>query len=179
MKTLSYTCIALAAIALTFSSCSKKSSNNPTPNGTVTSSMKLKLNGTDLNFNDCEEIEADVNNQKQTTITGYIITDGKPGDVNFGLNITHDPATLKAGQTYLAQSSYGQDDVSSFFYWKTSSDYYTSQPTVPAGNITITGVTATTISGTFSGKLFAPNDFQGMVLYYTITNGTFTAKINK
>ena len=170
--------MAVIVTSIAFSSCKKSSTPSPAT-GPVVSSMKLTLNGNDLNFNDCEEIEVDVNGQKQSTFTGYVITNGKPSDLNFGLNITHDPATLKAGQTYPAQSSYGQDDVASFFYWKNSTDYYTSQPTVPEGNIAITEVTSTTISGMFSGKLFAPGDFQGMILYYTITNGSFTAKINK
>jgi hypothetical protein len=141
--------------------------------------MKLTLNGNDLNFNDCEEIEVDVNGQKQSTFTGYVVTNGTHSDVNFGLNIVHDPATLKAGQTYLTATAYGDPDGAGFFYWPNNTDYYTSQPAYPDGSITITGVTATTISGTFSGKLFAPGDFSGISALYTITNGTFTAKINK
>jgi len=141
--------------------------------------MKLTLNGNDLNFNDCEELEADVNDQKQTAITGYVIANGKPTDVNFGLNIVHDPATLQAGQTYPAVSSFGQTDCASFFYWPNSTDMYVNQRNNPQGVITITAVTPTTISGTFSCKLFAGVDIDGINVLYTITNGSFTAKINK
>jgi hypothetical protein len=141
--------------------------------------MKLTLNGNDLNFNDCEEIEVDVNDQKQTTFTGYVVTNGSHSDVNFGLNIVHDPATLKAGQTYQTATTFGAADGSLLFYWPNGTDYYTSQPAYPTGSITITEVTSTTISGTFSGKLFAPADHSAITALYTVTNGTFTAKINK
>lgn len=177
MKTLSHLCIALAAIALTFSSCKKSAA--PTPNGSTSSSMKLTANGTDLSFNDCEEILAEVNGSIQTTITGYMVTNGKPGDVNFEVDIDHDPTTLKVGQTYQAASSYAQPDAVNFFYWTNATDSFTNQPANPQGSVTITALTSTTISGTFSGKLFAANDFTGTTVVYTITNGSFTAKINK
>jgi len=179
MKTLSYACISLVAIALTFSSCSKKSSSNPTPSGTV-SSMKLTVNGTDLNFNDCEETEFDTNNGfKNTVITGYMVTNGKPGDVKFVVYIVHDPATLKAGQTYVIEPSNVVTDNVIFFYWINSTDQFSSQSGNPHGSVTITAATSTTISGTFSGKLFDPGDLGGINPLYTITNGSFTAKVIK
>ena len=176
MKTLSYACIALAAITLTFSSC-KKNADNPTLNNTVASSMKLTVNGSDLNFNDCEETEFDTNNGfKNTVITGYMVTNGKPGDVKFVVYIVHDPATLKAGQTYaIAPSNVVTDNVL-FFYWINSTDQFSSQSAHPQGSVAITEVTSTTISGTFSGKLF---DLGGISTLYTITNGSFKAKVNK
>jgi len=179
MKTLSPVCIALAAIALTFSSCSKKSSDNPKPNGTVTSSMKLTANGTDLSFNDCEEMLIEVNDVKQTTITGYMVTNGKPSDVTFQVDLIHDPATLKAGQTYQVIPGFAQPDAAIFYYFPNSTDIFSSQPGNPQGSVTITDVTSTTISGTFSVKLFASNDLSGTSVIYTITNGSFTARIIK
>ncbi len=178
MKTLSHSCIALAAIALIFSSC-KKSSNNPTPNPTVVSSMKLTANGTDINFNDCEEIEVDVNGQAQTAFTGYQVANGKHSDVSFGLNVVHAPATLKAGQIYPMSSSIGQTNVASMFYSANSTDNYLTDLSDPQGNVTITAVTPTTISGTFSGKVYVFNNPTATTLAYTVTNGTFIAKINK
>jgi hypothetical protein len=178
MKTLSHLCIALAAIALTFSSC-KKSSNNPTPDNTVTSSMKLTANGTDINFNDCEEIEIDVNGQAQTTFTGYQVANGKHSDVSFGLNVVHDPTTFKAGQTFQASSSFDPTNSATLVFWPNSTDSYMLDATAPQGTVTITAVTATTISGTFSGKLYVFNDPTAATQVYTITNGSFTAKINK
>jgi hypothetical protein len=141
--------------------------------------MKLTLNGNDLNFNDCEEIEADVNDTKQATITGYMVTNGKPSAVSFEVDIVHDPATLKAGQTYPTASAFGAADGALFFYWPNSTDHFTSQPAYPEGSVTITNVTSTSISGTFSGKLFDPSDFTATTVLYTVTNGSFTAKIDK
>ena len=177
MKTLSRLCIALAAIALTFSSCKK--SNNPTPNGSVTSSMKLTANGTDISFNDCEELEVDVNGQAQTTFTGYQVVNGKHSDVSFGLNVVHDPTTLKAGQTFQASSAFDPTNNATLVFWPNSTDVYNLDATAPQGTITITEVTATTISGTFSGKLYVFNNPAAAIQAYTITNGSFTAKINK
>ena len=174
MKTLSYTCIALAAIALTFSSCKK--SSNPTPNNTVSSSMKFTSNGSVVSFNNCGEVSASVNGITQTLFTGINVTNGTPGDVNFEINIQHDPATFQAGQTYQVTSLPGHADAATFYYSTNSTDEFTSQPTNTQGSVSITGVTSTTISGTFSGKLFAYDDYAGATVVYTITNGSFTAK---
>ena len=175
MKTLSLLCIALAAIALTFSSC-KKSSNNPTPDKTASSSMKFTVNGTAISFNNCGETSLSVNDVTQTLFLGVNVTNGTPSGASLELNIQHDPATFKAGQTYQVASSPGQADGATFYYSTNSTDEFTSQPANPQGSITITEVTSTTISGTFSGKLFAYNDYAGATVVYTITNGSFTAK---
>ena len=175
MKTLSRLCIALAAIALTFSSC-KKSSNNPKPNNTVTSSMKFTANGTVVSFNNCGETSLSVNGVTQTLFLGVNITNGTPGNASFELNIQHDPTTFKAGQTYQVGSLPDQADDLIFFYSTNGSDNFTTQPANPQGTVTITEVTSTTISGTFSGKLFAYDDYAGATVVYTITNGSFTAK---
>jgi hypothetical protein len=91
----------------------------------------------------------------------------------------HDPTTLKAGQTYPVASSFAQADGALFFYFTNDTDSFISQPANPQGTVTITEVTPTTISATFLGKLFASNDFEGTTAVYTITNGSFTAKITK
>ena len=169
--------MAVIVTSIAFSSCKKSSTPAPVP--TITTSMKLTANGTPLSFSYCEEVEIDVNNAPQITFTGTNVTNGKPSDASFEVDILHDPTTLKAGQTYPAATSFAQPDGSALFYSPNANDTYMTQPGNPQGTVTITEVTATTISGTFSGKLFAGDDFSGTSVLYTITNGSFTAKINK
>jgi len=169
--------MAVIVTSIAFSSCKKSSTPAPVPS--TTTSMKLTANGTALSFNDCQEVEIDVNDAPQTTFTGVNVTGGKPGDERFEVDIMHSPTTLKAGQTYPAATSFAQPGGSALFYYPNANDTYITQPKNPQGTVTITEVTATTISGTFSGKLFADNDFDGITVVYTITNGSFTAKINK
>ncbi len=64
-------------------------------------------------------------------------------------------------------------------YYPNNTDTFTTQPGSSQGSVTITEVTATTISGTFSGTLYASNDLSGLHLLYTITNGSFSAKLDK
>ena len=175
MKTLSYVMMVATVASISFSSCKKSS----TPAPAATTSMKLTVNGTDLSFNQCGELQVDINDAPQTTITGINVTNGNPGDASFEVDIDHDLATLKAGQTYQASSSYVQPDGVNFYYSPTSTGDFSSQPANPQGSVTITAVTATTISGTFSCKLFDASDFSGTTVVYTVTNGSFTAKINK
>ena len=65
------------------------------------------------------------------------------------------------------------------FYNPNANDDFNTQPAAPVGSVTITEITATTISGTFSGTLYAGDDFSVIHPVYTVTNGSFTAKINK
>ncbi|MDB5024258.1 MAG: hypothetical protein JWP78_2013 [Mucilaginibacter sp.] len=174
MKNLSHLFIAVLATALAFSSCKK--STTPAPAG-ATSSMKLTSNGTAISFNECVQGTVTANGVVQTVIIADNITNGKVGDAGFEVDIMHDPATLKAGQTYAAASSFGQADGATFFYYPNATDNFATQPANPQGLVTITGVTSTTITGTFSGKLFASDDFAGTTVIYTVTNGSFTAKL--
>jgi hypothetical protein len=174
MKNLSHLFIAVLATALAFSSCKK--STTPAPAGTTSSSMKLTSNGTAISFNECEQGTVTANGVVQTVIIADNITNGKLGDASFEVDIEHDPATLKAGQTYQVASSFGQADGATLFYYPNTTDNFATQPANPQGSVTITGVTSTTITGTFSGKLFASDDLTGTTVIYTITNGSFTAQ---
>ena len=177
MKTLSHLLIAaLFGACLFTSSCKKDSTAAPVD---AASSMKFTANGTDVSLNNCLQASASVNDVVETIISGANFTNGTAGDASFEVNIIHDPATLKAGQTYQMITSFGQaTDGAILFYYTSLTDIFTTQPANAQGSVTITDVTSTTISGTFSGKLFASGDFSGTKVLYTITNGTFTAKRN-
>jgi hypothetical protein len=171
MKKISKPFIAILFIALAFNSCKKSSDNSPS--GT---SMKFTSNGTGISFNSCVEVDATVGDQKQVLITGINITNGKPGTSSFELEIAHDVATLKAGQTYPVASSFSQAESSTLFFFTSETGAFNTQPGNPQGAVSITEVTSTNVKGTFSGKLFAEDDFTGEHALYTITNGSFTAK---
>jgi hypothetical protein len=158
-------------VAIIFNSCKKSDSNSPT--GT---SMKFTSNGAAVSFNSCVAVSATVGNTAEVLITGINITNAKPGTSSFELELTHDINTLKAGQLYPAASSFSQLDASTLFYFTTESDVFTTQPGNAQGTVSITEVTSASIKGTFSGKLFAEDDFTGTTVLYTITNGSFTAK---
>ena len=171
------TSVAILAVAVVFSSCKKSSTPKP-DNGTTTTSMKFTVNGTVVSLNDCEETDASVNDAPQTLFIGVNVTNGKPGDVSFEVDVMAAPSALKAGQTYPASSSFSQPNSSALFYYPNANDSYNTQPSNAQGTVSITEVTSTTISGTFSGKLFASDDFNGEHIIYTITSGSFTAKRN-
>lgn len=166
--------VAVLVIAFAFTACKK--SSTPTPDNTTTTTMTLTSNGTNISYNSCDEIAASANNINHTLITGYNLTNGKRSADSFELDIVHDVADLKAGQAYPVGSSLGQVDAVTLFYSPTDSTDFNSANA--QGSVTISGVTATTITGTFSGKLFAQDDFDGTHVIYTVTNGAFTAKRN-
>ncbi|MEO6633797.1 MAG: hypothetical protein ABIN13_18790, partial [Mucilaginibacter sp.] len=101
-------------------------------------------------------------------------TNGKPGAASMEVDITHDLATMKAGQTYSVTTA--PKDGLILFYFKNDNDVFTTQPANPVGKVTITEVTSSTIKGTFSGKLFSEDDFTGEHVLYSIAGGSFTAK---
>jgi hypothetical protein len=161
--------IAVLFTAVALASCKKNSGNSPT--GTT---MSFTANGTAVTYNTCVAVSASVNDVNQTLITGTNLINGKPGAASMEVNITHDLATLKAGQTYLVSSA--PKDALVLFYFTTDTDVSTTQLANPIGTITITDVTSSTIKGTFSGKLFSEDDFTGDHILYTIAGGSFTAK---
>jgi hypothetical protein len=177
MKNLSHVLMAVIVTSIVFSTCKKSSTPAPAPS--TTSSMKLNANGTALSFNNCEQFSITANGMVQTEFISKSVVNGKFGDQEFEVDIIHDPATLKAGQTYQVAGTYVQQDAAMITYYPNASDIFTTQPGNPVGTVTITEVTSTTISGTFAGKLFAWSDTAGNTFVYTITNGSFTAKINK
>ncbi|WP_426669640.1 hypothetical protein ACPPVU_00055 [Mucilaginibacter sp. McL0603] len=164
--------VAVLVIAFAFSACKK--SSTPAPDTTTSTIMTLTSNGTNISFDDCEEVTASVNNVVHTLISGNSTTNK---NISFTVDIVHDPATIKAGQAYPVISTSSQTaDAATLFYSPNATDTYVSQLANSQGSVTINGVTATTITGTFSGVLFAEGDFETVV--YTITNGAFTAKRN-
>jgi hypothetical protein len=152
-----------------------KKSSTPAPDTTVKTTMTLTANTTNISFDDCEQVSASVNNVIHTLIAGNSTTNK---NISFTVDIVHDPSTIKAGQAYPIASSFGQPDAATLFYSANTTDSFSTQPANAQGSVTISGVTATTITGTFSGKLFASDDFDGTTVVYTITNGAFTAKRN-
>jgi hypothetical protein len=177
MKTLSYVLMAATAVSITFSSCKKSSTPAPAP-ADVATSMKLTSNGTALNYNQCQQFIVSAGITQSDFIAKNFIN-GKLSDDEFEVDIIHDPATLKAGQTYPVISSYAQPDGAVITYYLNDTDTFTTQPGSSQGSVTITSVTSTSISGTFSGTLYTSNDLSGLHQLYTITNGSFTAKLDK
>ena len=171
MKKIPKLLVAILFIAVILNSCKKSDSNSPT--GT---SMKFTSNGAAVSFNSCVAVSATVGTTSEVLLTGINITNAKPGVSSFEVELTHDVNTLKAGQTYPAAGSFSQLDASTLFYFTTESDVFTTQPGNAQGTVSITEVTSSSIKGTFSGKLFAEDDFTGTTVLYTITNGSFTAK---
>jgi len=174
MKKLSKLFIAVLFTAIAFTSCKKNSDNSP-----AGSTMTFTANGKAVTFNTCVAVTASLNDVEQVMITGTNLTNGSPGVVSFEVEITHALATLKAGQTYPVGTSFAQQNASVFYYFTSSDNVAVSQPGKPVGTVTLTEVTSTSIKGTFSGKLFAQDDFDGTTLLYTIAGGSFTAKISK
>jgi hypothetical protein len=169
MKKLSKLIVAVLFTAIALTSCKKSSDNSPA--GTT---MTFKANGTAVTYNTCVAVSASVNDVNQTLITGTNLTNGKPGAASMEVNITHDLATLKAGQSYSVTTA--PKDGLILFYFINDSDVFTTQPANPIGTVTITEVTSSTIKGTFSGQLFSEEDFTGDHVLYTIAGGSFTAK---
>ena len=175
MKHFFNTLLILLIAPILFYSCKK--SSTPAPVASVSaSSMSLIYNNTKLSFNNCFEGTASVNNAPEIIIIGNNITGSKVSDNSFEVDITADAATLKPGAVFQAASSFGQLNVMALFFFPDTTNTYTTQPASPAGTVTITDVSSTYIKGTFSGKLFASDDFSATKLLYTVTNGTFVAK---
>ena len=175
MKHFFNTLLILIIAAMLFYSCKKSSTPAPVV-AASSSSMVLTYNSTKLAFNNCFEATASVNNAPEIIIIGNNITGSKVSDNSFEVDITADATTLKPGAVFQAASSFGQLNVMTLFFFSDTTNTYTTQPKSPAGIVTITDVSSTYIKGTFSGKLFASDDFSATNLLYTVTNGTFVAK---
>src|SRR6185437_2688949 len=168
--------VAVLCIALAFSACKKNKGNSPTGGAT---SMKFTVNGTAVSYNTCLELTATINDIDHLVITGDNINGAKHSDDNFELEIIHDLATLKAGQTFQVSADFSSANSVNIWYSPNATDSFVSQAGNPNGSVTITAVTSTTITGTFQGKLYGESDYSGTDLKYTVTNGAFTARIVK
>ena len=173
MKKISVFCIVALLMAAMFSGCKKDSKN---PATSTTESMKLTLNANAVSYNSCLGSDATIGSTKETIITGLNLTNNTPGADSFEIEIVHDISTLKAGEVFQAANSFGQADGMALYYFPNDNDTFVTQPANPQGTVTITAVTSTTISGTFSGKLFASADLSGTTVKYTVISGTFTAR---
>ncbi len=171
MKKLAKLFIATLFIAVVFRSCKKGDSNNSSA-----FFMKFNANGTNVSFNNCVEVTATVGTTPVILITGNNLNKDKVSDNSFEVEISHDPLTIAAGQTYPAATIFGQTESSTLIYFLSDSDFNTTQPGSAQGTVTITEVNASLIKGTFSGKLFAHDDFNGEHVTYTVTNGSFSAQ---
>ncbi len=172
MKNLSKLLFAALLVAIAFGSC-KKSSSNKTSSSTPV--MKFTSNGSVVSFNTCIAVAALVGNSQQTLITANNVTNGNVGTSTFQVQIDHDIASLKAGQTYAAATTFGQQDGSALLYFPNNSDFFATQPGNPQGSVTVTDITSGDVTGPFSGKLFTQDDYAGADVKYTITDGTFVA----
>lgn len=166
--------VVLAATAL-FCSCKKSSGTDP---DTTAAFMKFSANGASVKYSNCKYTVSTPNGIPQIAIIANNITPNGIGDDYLQVIILHDPAKLKAGQTYQAGGvSLGVDDSYLDYGLSITHDHeFDSAVNNPQGSVTITAATATTISGTFSGKLYPSGDIDGILSGYTITNGSFNAK---
>jgi hypothetical protein len=175
MKSLLQILFVLLVSAVLFNSCKKSSSPAPvTP--ASSSSMSLTYNNTVLAFIDCNLVSGEVNNVPQTIILADNITGSKVSDNSFEVEITADVAKLKSGAVFQAATSFAQANALTLFFFPDTTNTYATQPANHTGVVTITDVSATYVKGTFSGKLFASDDFNATSLLYGITNGSFVAK---
>ena len=172
MKKTSQLLMAILLVALAFTSC-KKSSDNP--NASSTPSMKFTANSSAINYNTCFAADATAGSIKQTLITGNNGTIANPGNSTFELDILAGLSALKAGQTYPASTTFNQANSAALMYFPNQNDFFATQPGNAEGAVSITDVTSDIIKGTFSGKLYTQDDFEGKNLKYTITGGTFVA----
>jgi hypothetical protein len=174
MKKILVLSIAIFSIAVVFNSCKKNSDNNPV---TTTSSMKLTLNGTALNYNTCRVQNFTINGSVQTQITGQNAADVSSGSYYFNIVIYSDMNSLKTGDAFQVETSAYEANSMGLSYSPDPSDIFETQAENPQGTVTFTGVGSGFIQGTFSGKLFATTDLAGTNVKYTVTGGSFTAKM--
>ncbi|MCR8561543.1 hypothetical protein KXD93_28065 [Mucilaginibacter sp. BJC16-A38] len=163
--------IAVMAAAITLGSC-KKSSD---PNASSTQSMKLTLNGKAVSYSACLISTAEAGSSKQTIITGTTLANGVPTGATFEVELFKDIALIKAGDVFPASTVFAQANSSALLYFPNDNDFFATQPGNPQGTVTITAVTSDIIKGTFSGKLFTQDDYEGKTVKYTATGGTFVA----
>jgi len=154
-----------------FNACKKN--ENP-PSHAVTASLSFTANGNKVSFNNCTATGQD--DIPKTMLIKSIKNESDPATYQgIGIAINQDITTLKAGQVCPVETSANQPDKSIINFEPNSASDFTTMQANAQGLVTITNVTATAISGTFSAKLFAPSDIAGTTVIYTITDGTFTA----
>jgi hypothetical protein len=138
--------------------------------------MSFTANSTAVSFNTCVVLTSTANPTGQTIIAGYNNVNGIISANGFEVEAIQDISTIKVGQVFPASTTTGQAGTSALLYFTDATNNFLSQPGNPQGTVTITGITSTSISGTFAGLLFSPGDTGGATTIYTITNGSFTAQ---
>jgi len=165
--------LVLCLIAGASLSACKKSSDNKPSTSSDTYSMKFTLNGTAISYNSCAVADVEVNSDKYTEFIGL---NGKDLNNSFQVEVIADYTKITAGQTFKVTSDYLAQGTAILFYSPDGTNYFNTQVAAPEGTVTITDVTATTIKGTFSGKLYSADDSNAETLKYTVTSGTFVAQ---
>jgi hypothetical protein len=194
MKKLIFAAFAIMAFAIT--SC-KKSTNVITPVKPLDTSttnistpgyyVKFKLNGTQYNFgyaavarlsgpdtlsifyyaNHYPSIIVGYPTAAKSTFFGIELWTVKPA-ISAGMNFTVTPSdTTTTENSDFAVLGYVQSLTP-------PGSVYVSQGDTPAVTVTVTALTSSAISGTFSGKLFGGTS---QTLQYTVTDGEFYAKL--
>ncbi len=168
-------------VACFFASC-KKSAKNPTPtitNDLTSQGMKYTINGDTSSLPLCYTYDVATNNAATSTIIqGYSLVNGALGTKLLKLSVLH-TSSLKAGDTFTGLSNDVIVGVTGFYTADGGVASFTSQSSNPQGTLTITEITSDHIKGTFTMKLFKPDDTNGTTVIYTITQGVFYAKVTK
>ncbi len=138
--------------------------------------MKVTLNGNATSYNNCIAVVGPLTTTAETLITGNNLTGATASTDNFEIAILHDIHTLKAGAVFQASATQYAPESTSFLYWADALNYYGTTTGNPQATVTITSVSSTYISGTFSGAMSVRTD-PNFVADFAVTGGSFTAKI--
>ena len=168
--------IVLALLSASIVSSCKKETKTPVVE-LETQGMKFTVNDTALSYNSCRVQNFNIDSKIQTQITGQNTTDIYKGYYYFTITIYRDMNSLKAGDAFQVETSSEEANAMFLAYSPDPSAVYFTQALNPQGKVTITSLGSGFIQGTFSGQLFDAADLAGAHLKYTITEGTFTAKM--
>jgi hypothetical protein len=164
-------------VAVLFSACNKTTVTTRSTGNTGNYSMAFAYNNTSVSFNTCFATQSTVNNSSQFLILGYNTTGNKVSNNSFEVDLYANIDSIKVGQVFPASTTFLQHGTMALYFSPDTVNTYVTQTAKPVGSVTITAITATEIKGTFSGDLFGEFDSNGSNLLYTISSGSFTAKL--
>lgn len=168
--------LSVALIGL-FASCKKSSSTPPTL-------LTASLNGTNKNFG----VSASGIKAVQSGITGYAaigavsISTGEEIDINIDNSLSGDsivPGTYSdTSSRFVVDLQYNTSALGDSYEGGTETDGSQSGATGVSNHLklVITSITATTISGTFSGNMYLNGDPTSTVI--AVTNGSFNVPLH-
>jgi hypothetical protein len=163
IKALMFLTIATTIIA--FSSCKKDSTDDVL----ATSTISADVDGTATVFTtNTLALKGEVDGAEVTSIQG---TDKAGNTISMAVY-----GTLKAGKTYLSNSTEFEDKPTLAFSTPNDQDVYFNDD-ASLQTITITNVSATKVEGTFSGKVNTVAFGNGAIKTKTFTNGKFKVAI--